>query len=191
MEWSRSEIVGMSKVRCARCQGAGVRATNDDQHEPCNCVLRAVFRACYRRFVECASGGSSFGRVSVERGAAWSHSGGWGRKEEEYMADFCLVAKRTLTEEEHRVFRFHFLLGADYRLCCRQLKMDRGSFFHAVYRIQRKLGRAFKQMEPYPLFPLSDYFAGPQRKHAAKIVTMSEEKPKPPRIDLSWLKRAA
>jgi hypothetical protein len=190
MEWSRSETVGMSKVLCMRCKGAGLRALKNDKKKPCNCVLRAVFRVCFRRFVECA-GGESFGRISAERGTAWSHSGGWGRKEEEYMADFCLIAKRTLDEDEHRVFRFHFLLGADYRLCCRKLNMDRGTFFHFVYRIQRKLGRAFKETQPYPLFPLDDYFGGEQRDHSAKVVTMAEAKPKPPRIDLSWLKQTA
>jgi hypothetical protein len=69
--------------------------------------------------------------------------------------------------------------------------MDRGSFFHVAYRIQRKLGRAFKEMQPYPLFPLNDYFGGEQRNHSAKVVSMSEAKPKSPKIDLSGLKRAA
>jgi hypothetical protein len=41
--------------------------------------------------------------------------------------------------------------------------MDRGNFFHAVYRIEQKLGKVFRELEPYPLFPLSDYFNGPSR----------------------------
>ena len=76
------------------------------------------------------------------------------------MADFCLVAKRTLDRDEHRVFRFHFLLGADWRLCCRQMKVDRGTFFHSVSRIEQNLGRAFARLEPYALYPLDEYFAG-------------------------------
>jgi hypothetical protein len=87
----------------------------------------------------------------------------WGMKDEEFMADFCLVAKRYLTPLEHRIFRFHFLLGADWKLCCRQMKMDRGDFFHIVYRMQQKLGRVFKELKPYPLYPLDEYFGGSVR----------------------------
>jgi len=87
----------------------------------------------------------------------------WGRKDEEYIADFCLVSRRALDESEYRVFKYHFLLGADWKLCTRQLKMDRGNFFHTVYRIEQKLGRVFRELEPYGLFPLDEYFRGARR----------------------------
>ncbi len=87
----------------------------------------------------------------------------WGRKDEEYMADFILVSRRTLDDLEFKVFKFHFLLGADWKLCCRRLGNDRGNFFHAVYRVQQKLGRVFRELEPYSLFPLDEYFHGPLR----------------------------
>jgi hypothetical protein len=80
------------------------------------------------------------------------------RKKEEYMADFCLIARRTLGELEHRVLRYYFLMGADWKLCSRRMGLDRGSFFHVVYRIEEKLGRAYVETEPYGLFPLDDYF---------------------------------
>jgi hypothetical protein len=102
-------------------------------------------------------------KISLEPHAGRSRPGTWGRKDEEFIADFTLVARRHLTEEEHRLFRFHFLLGADWKLCTRQLKMDRGNFFHAVYRIEQKLGKVFRELEPYALFPLDDYFHGPSR----------------------------
>jgi hypothetical protein len=38
--------------------------------------------------------------------------------------------------------------------------MDRGNFFHAVYRIEQKLGRVFRELEPYALFPVNEYFHG-------------------------------
>ena len=91
----------------------------------------------------------------------------WGRRDEEYIADFSLVARRVLNDAEYKIFRFHFLLAADWRLCCRQLKMDRGTFFHEVYRIQRKLGRVFREIEPYALYPLDEYFGGSIRKELA------------------------
>ena len=38
--------------------------------------------------------------------------------------------------------------------------MDRGNFFHAVYRIEQKLGKVFRELKPYALFPLDEYFHG-------------------------------
>jgi hypothetical protein len=57
-----------------------------------------------------------------------------------------------LDDYEHRIFRYHFVLGADWRLCTRMLKMDRGNFFHIVYRIQQKVGRAFAETDPIRSF---------------------------------------
>jgi hypothetical protein len=82
----------------------------------------------------------------------------YGRKIEEYIADFCGVSRRSLDEEHYRLFRYHYLLGADWRLCCRTLKLDKGDFFHRVYRIEEILGRIFLELKPYALFPLYEYF---------------------------------
>lgn len=76
------------------------------------------------------------------------------------MADFVLVSRRTLDEYQYKVFKYHFLLGADWNLCCQKLRLDRGTFFHEVYRIQQKLGRTFRELEPHGLFPLDEYFGG-------------------------------
>jgi hypothetical protein len=48
------------------------------------------------------------------------------------------------------------------------LKIDRGTFFHTVYRVEEKLGRAFAETEPYALYPLDDYFGGTVRMGQAK-----------------------
>jgi hypothetical protein len=96
---------------------------------------------------------------------SFDHFGGkerrmmWGRKDEEYAADFFLIARRSLDPFHYQVFSYHYLLGADWRLCCRRLKVDRGQFFHAVYRVQETLGRIFYELEPYSLYPPREYFA--------------------------------
>ncbi len=140
------------------------------KESPCNCVLRNIFRACYARFRECVEKDKQIPRVQLERGPG---GGGrkyfWSRKEEEYIADFCLVSKRSLEKDEYEVFKFHFLMGADWRLCCRRLKIDKGSFFHMVYRIEQKLGRVYRELEPYALFPLDEYFSGSGRLSAKEI----------------------
>jgi hypothetical protein len=102
-------------------------------------------------------------RVSLEANPGRQRKSVWGMKNEEFMADFCLVSRRTLTESEYKIFKFHFLLGADWKLCCRKLNMERGDFFHEVYRIQQKLGKTFRELEPHALFPLDEYFNGTPR----------------------------
>src|SRR5262249_31545906 len=124
-------------------------------------------------------------RVSLEAHRGRSRPSTWGRKEEEYIADFCLVSLRTLTDFEHSLFRYHFLLGADWKLCARRLGIDRGNFFHAVYRIEQKLGRVFRELQPYPLFPLDEYFHGPSRLGPQRATTLNrnEAPPRPTHLD--------
>ena len=46
-----------------------------------------------------------------------------------------------------------------------RLKIDRGLFFHAVYRIEQTLGRTFRELQPYGLYPLDEYFSGTVNSH--------------------------
>jgi hypothetical protein len=166
MEWTRSETLALAMHNCTQCHGSGLRLGRKGALAPCNCVLRSIFRICYRRFIECVTQERHLSRISVEPHTGSTRSYTWGRKDEEYIADFCLVSRRTLDELEHRVFRYHFILGADWRLCSRKLGVERGDFFHALYRIEQKLGRTFRELEPYPLFPLDEYFFGPSRSNS-------------------------
>lgn len=163
-EWTRSETLGLAKHTCTQCFGLGLRAGRNGKSVPCGCVLREVYRACFNRFRYCATKEKYMSRASLEFTGGREKRYTWGRKDEEYVADFCLVSRRHLSAEEYRVFKFHFLLGADWRLCCRQLKMDRGNFFHMVYRIETKLGRIFRELEPYSLYPLDEYFGTTSRR---------------------------
>ncbi len=116
------------------------------------------------------------------------------------MADFVLVSKRTLDELEYKIFRFHFLMGADWKLCCQRLSLDRGDFFHHVYRIQQMMGRTFRELQPYALFPLDEYFTStapnsgvPDADPDAAFSVKDEEERRPvgrPRLRYP-LKRAA
>ena len=171
MDWSRSETLALAMHQCTHCRGSGLRLGRKNVLAPCNCVLRAIFRACYRRFVTCATQEKHLSRIGLEAQIGRQRSSTWGRKDEEYIADFCLVARRSLDDFEYRLFRYHFLLLADWKLCRRKLGMERGNFFHAIYRIEQKLGRIFRELEPYPLFPLDEYFHGPPRLQATGTST--------------------
>jgi hypothetical protein len=71
------------------------------------------------------------------------------------------------------------MLGADWKLCSRKLGIDRGNFFHAIYRIEQKLGRVFRELQPYPLFPVDEYFQGPSRVITAPTVLPPRKPPVP------------
>ena len=75
------------------------------------------------------------------------------------MVDFVGIAKRTLDEELHRVFRIHFLLGAAANLCIERLALDRGAFFHAAAEIEQRVGRALRETQPHALWPVEEYLA--------------------------------
>lgn len=160
MNWNRSEVIGVSNANCARCGGLGLVRGRGHAQVPCSCSLRAIFQACYRRFVSCAKRDKGASAVNLERiGTGRSSHMTFGRKTEEYIADFYLTARRTLTASEWHVFNVAYLLGADWKLAHRFLKMPRTNFMQACYRLEAKLGRAFRECAPYPLFPLDEYFS--------------------------------
>jgi hypothetical protein len=160
MQWNRSNAIGIAKVSCTFCHGNGTRLVRHGREVPCNCAFRAAFRACLNRFRECNAVGAHASTVSLEVCRGRDGRRTYSRKSEEYTADFCLVSRRILNDFDYKVFRYHYVLGADWRLCCRQLHIDRGTFFHTIYNIEQQLGRAFAELKPYPLYPVSEYFGG-------------------------------
>ena len=115
-------------------------------------------------------------QVTLDGAGPQCRKGVWGRKDEEYIADFLGLVKRSLDEEEHRIFRMHYLLGANWRMCCERLGVDKGLFFHSVYRIEQKAGRVFKETQPYALYPVDEYYSGVKVEHKA-VVRMIDRKP--------------
>jgi hypothetical protein len=169
MDWTRTETLALAAHNCTHCHGLGLRIGRRGTSAPCNCVLRAIFRACYARFRYCATKEKHMSRCSLEFTPGRERKMTWSRKDEEYVADFIAVTRRTLEPEEYQLFNFHLLLGADWKMCCRRLKMDRGSFFHAVYRIEQKLGKTFRELEPYCLFPLDEYFHSGRKNESSSV----------------------
>ncbi len=168
MDWTRSDTIALARNTCTLCHGLGLRFGRKGQPRPCNCVLRAIFRACYAHFRHCATKERYISRVAFDRTSGRERCFQFGRKDEEFIADFVLVSRRTLAEADYRLFNYHFLLGADWRLCCRKLNITRGTFFHKIYRMERELGRVFRELQPYSLYPLDDYYNGPRRAWPAE-----------------------
>jgi hypothetical protein len=175
MQWNRSNALGLAKASCFACHGLGIRVVRKDKEVPCNCIFRAIFRACYNRFRASAQTADHIGAVALEFCSGRDGRRRYGRKHQEFAADFCLVSRRHLGNAEYQIFKYHFLLGADWKLCCRQLKIDRGNFFHLVYRIEQRLGRVFATLQPYPLYPLSEYFGGVITRERPSFLMGDEE----------------
>jgi hypothetical protein len=165
VKWTRSETLALAQHDCSFCFGLGMRAGKNYKWTPCNCVLRSIFRACLHRFHDCIGNGGGVSQCAYVAQERRSHV--WSMKGQEYVADFSLVARRVLNDNEYRLFKFHCLYGAPWHVCAPLLHFNRGEFFHEVYRIQQKLGRRFRELQPYALYPLDEYFGGTVR---AKVI---------------------
>lgn len=152
---NRSKHVALARHDCTKCQGTGLASPQ----ETCPCVWRAIFRIVLRKVHAVAIGAHLLRPVCLLGASGPQGRSGNGRRLENFTADVYLTAQRTL---QHKVdwdlFRYHYLLGADWKACCKVLRMDRGNFFHACYRIEAKLGRVFADLKPYALWPLDEYF---------------------------------
>lgn len=159
MDWNKRDLEFLARSNCPVCKGRGWSPSNQRRIPPCDCSLRGIFRACYARFRDCVNDGRALSRVSFDRSPAGrSNRGMWGLKREEYMADFELVARRSLSHAEHRLFRFHHILAASEAMCAKRLGISTPAAKRAIQRLEVKLGLAFAVLEPYALYPLYDYF---------------------------------
>lgn len=179
--WSRSDTIALANQQCAHCHGVGLRIGRNNALSPCNCVLRAIFRICYNRYRDLLEKEKHLTKATLEVSISQQRRSVWGRRDEEYIADFYLVSKRNLSPAEWDIFRFYFMLGADWKLCCRRLNIDRGNFFHSVYRIEQKLGAIFRSLEPFALYPLDEYFYGSKQESVKPTV------PPPPPQEIKGL----
>lgn len=176
MLWTRSNTLALATHKCTTCRGSGLTLGRRNTLRACDCVLRGIFRVCYNRFRHCVTREKYLSKVTLEIHSGPNRRGTWGRKQEEYIADFLAVAQRTLNSEEYRAFKYRFLLGADWKLCCRKMQIDRGTFHHMIYRIQTVLGETFAELEPYALYPLDEYFGSPHRIEPVKAFPARDQR---------------
>ncbi|MFB3828970.1 MAG: hypothetical protein ACE15B_19545 [Bryobacteraceae bacterium] len=78
----------------------------------------------------------------------------WSRAAE-YRADVYLGAKERLSDVEREIFRGFCLEGKGWVSLTKRTGLDRGNLFHALYRIEARLGQAFGELG---LFPSDEYF---------------------------------
>ena len=101
MNWDRSETIALAKEFCVYCKGEGQRSVRKGHPTPCNCVLRAIFRACYARFRHCVTKEKFMSKVSLVPCRGKDQKQTYARLDEDYMADFqwiYLLAKKCAPE---------------------------------------------------------------------------------------------
>ena len=154
-DWTR-KFIALAVEGCAKCGGTGARFGN--RTHLCGCVKRAIFDALHTKYHNIASRMEALSSCvpTAVIGGKESHFT-WGMKNEEFSADFYLLAKRVLDAQHFRVFQLHIIDGWDWRYCCERLGINRGAFFHAVYRLQEAVGLAAVELRPYPLYPIDEY----------------------------------
>ena len=171
MQWNRKELSVLASSNCAICDGSGVRRERHGEPIPCGCSLRSIFRACHARFRDCVMRGKHKGPANFDRApGARGYKGTWGRKEEEFTADFVIVARRNLDAWQYQLFRFQYLLGADANLVRKRLGLQRGAYFHAMYPTKEYF--SFRSRTPVePCDPRTVIMPSAAAQHAARAAT--------------------
>jgi len=146
MEWTKSETLALASLRCPQCCGLGLVRGPLGVNAPCQCVLQKIFRVVWNRykFARLDQRGTPIHNVSGLSKGARRQPGKYAYLLEEFIADFELIAARTLTEDEFRMFK----------------RLDSLSTY-TRNKLEAKLGRAFRETEPFALFPLDAYFSRP------------------------------
>lgn len=150
----RREPAGLALAKslasCTSCHGLG---RSEKRGVTCRCVYRNISSECLERYLNLVEGEAE-GRDCFMEISQHGHLMAT-MKASEYIADFDMAARRALDETEKKVLELYFLKDLIWRQCALRLQIDRGTFFHAVYRTMERLGRELALAE---IWPLDAYF---------------------------------
>jgi hypothetical protein len=136
---------------CRDCLGTG-RILLDD----CHCVARQAFHACLRLYY--------YNREMADRGKSKATLRkpffGYERKIEDFLADFVIIARRHLPRLQFQLFCFFFIEGHSMVWCARRLRTQPANLYYRVRLVEQRLGRVFRNLRPYALYPPRAYFSG-------------------------------
>src|ERR1700733_543019 len=161
--------MALSLDDCTKCNGTGVRLAGRGKSETfsnartqkteavCTRCDRGVFRATLAAYkfhsesigMSIRTNLSQFSRSLSRQGRRAN-----GRRSEEFVADVLAVSKRNLTPRQWRIFSGHCIAGKEWN----QFGIELGVFWHDKYRLEAKLGRIFRELKPYALYPTDEYF---------------------------------
>jgi hypothetical protein len=166
MQWTPETAAQLSRPGCRDCRETGLVSTN-----LCDCVSRAVFRACYRRFKHCGTMHVSMRKVNFERTSKGvDRTLSWVRRNEDYRADFHSCGLRALPRHLYQLFSFYHLHGCSLDVARRRLGMSYRQSVEWIGEVETFVGREIAFLEPYSLFPPQGYMIPAGR---SKIISNS------------------
>ena len=152
-----TDQIALSKVGCETCLGIG----RTEDGSICACVNRKIFGIVYGRVRYAMQGHHLNPSIPLDRFVSGSGGGKRGVRShvnEDLIAEFTLIGKRILSPDQHQLFRFAYILGADVRACAKRLGLDRGQCLQRLQAIEATCGAYFRDVRPYPIYPLKSYF---------------------------------
>ena len=145
---------------CMCCKGTGICQLKIRVIRICNCVYRNIFNIAINFLDNLNDKILGYSTFNVDGFATICMS------IPEYLliyqADVDLAAKEVLTKNEYIVFKKFLLDGLPWNKVNKLVNLDRGNFFHSVYRIKIKVA---KRLIEKGIFPYSTYLQ-PLRKIA-------------------------
>ncbi|MGA8030444.1 MAG: hypothetical protein WB992_25155 [Bryobacteraceae bacterium] len=110
--------------------------------------------------------------MSLERNPGKKYGLRWGFRKQDYVADFCLTARRTLRTSPDllKLFELRFVYGKDSAQCRQNLHLSSSQLFERISQIEEQLGRVFRELRPHPLFPTDEYFSFKPGRSESKVV---------------------
>lgn len=166
--WTRPMVVSLSHAMCTTCQGTGTRSGRRSRLT-CRCVLRNVFDRVRAFATNAVHQEGNISQVSYIQSAHSINRRSYGMPVSEFRADFNLVVRRAiqkrfsnkfLADLHLKIFDLHLSRGFCWYNVAQLVGLDRGNFFHCVYRIKMVAGRAFVEGR-VPLYPINEYFSIP------------------------------
>lgn len=157
------EIRALAKARCETCMGLGQRLNlkTGQPQGPCRCAIFRLFRICHNKYRDCGRNMEHYSAVSFTRTGGGPGGRNFGRKNEEYRADFFLIASRTLRRgtAEHRFFKIRYIEDNGRAETQRALHLTRAEYDRLDDRVVYAAGKAFMTNEPSTIYPFDSYFS--------------------------------
>ncbi len=124
----------LASEKCPQCEGSGVRCTLKRlKSHICPCVYRSIARRCAVRWQIIQMAPETKPRQLRCR---------YDMPRAEWAADFWMTTRAAVDGTHWLIWRNIRLYNERVDVVQRELRMDRGTFFHALYRAEQVIGHA-------------------------------------------------
>lgn len=135
---------------CTQCYGSGICTSEGGwKQHICACVYRAIARRCAHEYMRVELIPSPIPRRRM--GVVYD------MPRHEWAADFWSLLHATLMHPHLEIWISTRLFQMRSEVIQERLRLDKASIFHKLYQADRDIGKAVVWLQPYPLWPPSQY----------------------------------